>query len=181
MVRYVVLLRYGFRDLWTVLQVERAPDGTVTCWEAAAPRSGMAWSVDGRFRSITDAAAERETLRTPLIAVREPQVAYSIPGVRLLDGRVPRYDHDLDRGATVQVSGYAVLEEPDRVALQLVLVPQRDEPHHRETVGDRLIDRGVPDLWVVLNRPGDEPAQVAAVRRILRWPPPLQAEAGRAT
>jgi len=173
----VVLLRYGLRELRTVLQVDRAPDGTVSCWEAVEPHSGIAWSPDGRFRWTSHTGVESEIHRTPLAAVREPQVAFSIPGGRLLDARVPPYDHELELGATVQVSGHAVLDEPHRVALQLVLVPQGEEPYHRETVGDRRIDEGIPDLWVVLDRAGDDgPARMAAVQRVLRWPPPLQAE-----
>jgi hypothetical protein len=56
-------------------------------------------------------------------------------------------------------------------------VPRGEEPHHRETVGDRRFDDGNPDLWIVLDRRGEDPAGVAAVQHVLRWPPPIRAEA----
>jgi hypothetical protein len=136
----------------------------------------MTWCTDGRYRLNTDLNIQPLRQRVPLAAVNEPHVAYSIPGPRLLDQRVPPYASDVDSGATVQVSGHAVLEEPDRVALQLVLVPRGQQPYHRETVGDRRIDDGDPDIWIVLARVGDEPAERLVAKRILRWPPPLRVE-----
>lgn len=175
--RYVVLLRYGFRRLYPVLRVARSQEGHISCFEAAEPRAGMTWWMDGRFRLTTESDTERVGQRPTPGALREPHVAYSIPGPRLLDPRLPPYDSDIDRGATIQVSGHAVLEEPHRVALQLVLVPRGEEPYHRETVGDRLIEEGEPDIWIVLARFGDEPAERLVANRVLRWPPPLRTEA----
>lgn len=105
----------------------------------------------------------------------EPHVAYSIPGPRLLDDRVLPCVPDIHQGATVQISAHAVLEEPNRVELQLVLVPRGEQPYHRETVGDRRIDGGDPDIWVVLARFGDEPAGRLVAQRNPRWRPPLRA------
>jgi hypothetical protein len=106
----------------------------------------------------------------------ERHVAYSVPGPTLLSETVPRYAPDVDPGATVRISAHAVLDEPHRVALELVLVAHGNEPHHRETVGDRLIDSGDPDIWIVLTRAGDEPPErLVAAQRVLRWPPPVQA------
>jgi hypothetical protein len=176
-VRYVVLLRYGLRELRAVLKVDRSREGHIRCWETVEPFTGMTWWMDGHFQRTTETGAEGESHRVPLPAISEPQIAYSIPGPKLLDARVPAYASDIDQGATVQVSAHAVLEEPDRVALQLVLVPPGEQPYHRETVGDRRIDVGTPDIWVVLDRVGDEPpGRVAAVQRIPRWPPPLRAQ-----
>jgi hypothetical protein len=172
--RYAVLLRYGLWRLHTVLKVNRSQDGEISCVEPLEPFAGMTWYTDGRFR----VGADWESQRQPLAALSEPRVAYRIPGTRLLDERLPCYAHDLDDGATVQVSAHAVLEEPNRVELQLVLVPRGQEPYHRETVGDRRIEDGQPDIWVVLARSGDEPPdRVAVANRILRWPPPLRAQA----
>ncbi len=105
---------------------------------------------------------------------RRHVVAYSIPGWRLLDDTLPPYTSDIE-GATVQINAHAVLEEPHRVALQLVLVPPGQEPYHRETVGDRRIENGDPAMWIVLARQGDEPAERLVASRVLRWPPPLRA------
>jgi hypothetical protein len=177
-VRYVVLLRYGLRDLRPVLKIDRSQEGHIRCWETVEPFMGMAWSMDGRFEWTSDAGGEHHSHREPPPAVREPRVAYSVPGAKLLDARVPAYASDIDQGATVQISAHAVLEEPQHVALQLILVPRGEEPYHRETVGDRRIDDGDPDLWVVLDRRGDDPpGRPAAVHRVLRWPPPLRAQA----
>jgi len=79
------------------------------------------------------------------------------------------YESDL-QGATVQVSAHAVLEEPHRVALQLVLVPRGQQPYHRETVGDRRIEEGDPDIWIVLARFGDEPTERLVANRDGRAP-----------
>jgi hypothetical protein len=142
------------------------------------PFGRMTWWTDGRFEWTSEAGREQRGDREPLAAVREPRVAYSIPGPKLLDARLPPYASDIDVGATVQISAQAVLDEPQRVALQLILVPRGEEPYHRETVGDRRIDDGDPDLWVVLDRRADDPSgRVAAVQRVLRWPPTLRAEA----
>lgn len=176
--QFVVLLRYGLWRLHVVLRVSRSQDGQISCVETGAPLAGMSWSAGGQFRLTTESGAEQESQRRPLTAISEPLVAYSIPGPKLLDESIPQYAPDVDAGATVQVSAHAVLEEPDRVALQLVLVPRGEEPYHRETVGDRRIDDGEPDIWVVLDRLGDEPpGRVAVAQRILRWPPPLRAQA----
>jgi hypothetical protein len=157
-VRYVVLMRYGFGAFRAVLKIDRSQEGHVQCWETVEPFGGTTWS--------------------PLAAVREPRVVYSLPGPKLLDARLPAYASEIDLGATVQISAHAVIEEPHRVALQLVLVPRGEQPFHRETVGDRRIDDGDPDLWVVLDRRGDDPPdRVAAVQRVRRWPPPLGAQA----
>jgi hypothetical protein len=136
----------------------------------------MTWSVDGSFAWASDTTGERRSHREPLSQIREPQVAYSVPGPKLLDARVPEYASDIDQGATIQISAHAVLEEPHRVALQLVLVPRGEQPYHRETVGDRRFDDGNPDLWIVLDRRGEDPSGIAAVQHVLRWPPPIRAE-----
>ncbi len=176
--RYVVLLRYGLWRLHTVLHVTRAADGEISCNETRAPLAGMIWCPDGHFRLTTDSGAEHESHRRPLAEINEPLVAYSIPGPKLLDENVPRYAPDFDVGATVQVSAHAVQDEPHRVALQLLVVPRGEEPYHRETVGDRRIDDGQPDIWVVLDRSGDEPpGRVAVAQRLPRRPPPLKAQA----
>jgi hypothetical protein len=47
-------------------------------------------------------------------------------------------------GATVQVDAGAVLEEPHRAELHLLLTPRGCVPEHRETVGDRSIEDGEP-------------------------------------
>lgn len=108
------------------------------------------------------------------------QTIHSISGARLLDPALPAYDSDLDRGATVQLSGDDVLADPDRVALHIVAVPRGEQPPHRETVGDRRIDEGRPDLWVVLGRLADEPPdRVAAVLKPRHWPPPIAIHAKR--
>src|SRR5207247_8261549 len=154
---YVVLLRYGLSRLHVVLRVSRSQDGQLSCVEARNPGAGMTWAPDGRFLLTDDTGAKHEGQRRPPASISEPLVAYSIPGPKLLDEDIPLYAPDVDEGATVQISAHAVLEEPHRVALQLVLVPRGEEPYHRETVGDRRIDNGEPDLWVVLDRSGDEP------------------------
>ncbi len=175
--RYVVLLRYGLGRLYPVLKLARSQEGNISCFEAAEPIAGMTWWMDGRFRRTAESNIERVGQRAALSGLREPHVAYSMPGPSLLDPSLPPYDSSIDRGATIQVSGHAVLEEAHRVALQLVLVPRGQEPYHRETVGDRRIEEGEPDIWIVLARLGDEPAERLVANRILRWPPPLRAEA----
>jgi hypothetical protein len=174
--QYVVLLRYGLWSLHAVLKLSRAQDGSISCIETLEPFGGMTWWTDGRYRLTSGTSTEPVSQRVPLASLSEAHVAYSMPGPRLLDERVPGYASGIDQGATVQVSAHAVLEEPDRVELQLVLVPRGQEPYHRETVGDRRIDDGDPDIWIVLARFGDEPAERLVARRILRWPPPLRAE-----
>jgi hypothetical protein len=180
-VRYVVLLRYGFGTGFTfrpVLKIDRSQDGHVRCWETVEPFSGTTWSADGRFEWTSDGSGEQQSRREPLADVREPRIVHSIPGPKLLDAKLPAYASEIDQGATVQICAHAVIEEPHRVALQLILAPRGEEPFHRETVGDRRIDDGAPDLWVVLDRRGDDPPRrVAAVQRVLRWPPPLGAQA----
>jgi hypothetical protein len=170
--QYVVLLRYGLWRLYPVLRVSRHESGEIRCAEARAPQAGMTWQPDGRFRLTDDAGVARDSERRTLASIDQPLVAYSIPGPRLLDESLPLYDRSLDLGATVQVSAYAVLEEPTRAELQLILVRRGEEPDHRETVGDRRIDDGQPDIWVVLATAGDPPpARVAVARPVLRWPP----------
>jgi hypothetical protein len=170
--QYVVLLRYGLWRLYPVLRVIRDESGEIRCDEARAPRAGMIWHPDGRFRVTDDAGVTQDSKRRTLASIDQPLVAYSIPGPRLLDENLPPYDRELDLGATIQVSAHAVLEEPRRVALQLVLVRRGDEPYHRETVGDRRIDDGQPDIWVVLATAGDAPPERVAVGQpVLRWPP----------
>jgi hypothetical protein len=176
-VRFVVLLRYGFGEFRSVLKVDRSEEGHIRCWETVEPFAGMTWLMDGSFERSSDADGRYHSHREPLTEVREPRVAYSIPGPKLLDARVPEYGSDIDQGATVQISAHAVLEEPHRVALQLILVPRGEEPYHRETVGDRRFDDGNPDLWIVLDRGSDDPSDIAAVKHVPRWPPPLRAEA----
>jgi hypothetical protein len=174
-VRYLVLLRYGLRRTRLALIVDRAEDGEVSCVEPVEQEqgAGMRWLADGRFW-LACGTTERMTQRTPLSGLTQPEVVYSIPGPRLVNGRAPDYSSAMP-GATVQICAYAVLEEPDRVALQLLLTPQGQQPYHRETVGDRRIDEGSPALWIVLDRDGDEPPDgVAAAQRVLRWPPPLR-------
>lgn len=176
--RYVVLLRYGLWRLHAVLRVSRSPDGQISCVETRAPFAGATWCADGQYRRTTEMETKHESQRRAPAAITQPLVVYSIPGPRLVEDTVPLYASDVDEGATVQVSAHAVLEEPHRVELQLVLVPHGQEPYHRETVGDRRIDDGEPDIWVVLDRSGDEPpGRVAVAQPIPRWPPPLRAEA----
>jgi hypothetical protein len=151
--RYVVLLRYGLWRLRVVMKVLREADGSVWCAAGTAPFAGVTWRMG---------------------TLDQPYVAFSIPGPELLDERLYTYDSIADKGATVQVSAYAVLEEPHRVALQLVMVPRGQEPYHRETVGDRRIDDGDPAMWVVLARSGEDPGERLAAQRIRRWPPPLR-------
>jgi len=170
--RYLVLMREGFWPRYVVLTVSRSQHGDISCAETVHGRAGMTWWMDGRFCLTTDAGAEFRGNRTPLPNLKEPEVAYSIPGPRLLDDGF-LYESDL-QGATVQVSAHAVLEEPHRVALQLVLVPRGQQPYHRETVGDRRIEEGDPDIWIVLARFGDEPTERLVANRVLRWPPPLR-------
>src|SRR6185503_1686476 len=125
-----------------------------------------------------DNGIEQRGQRPALVAIDGPLVAYSIPGPQLLDEGIPPYDSDIDVGATVQVSAHAVLEEPNRVALQVVLVPRGEEPLHRETVGDRRTDDGQPDIWIVLDRSGEEPpGRVAVAQRVPRSQPPVRAHA----
>jgi len=175
--RYLVLMRYGLGYLKLALVVDRAEDGEVSCVEPLEQQrgTGMRWLRDGRF-FLASGATETKDQRAPLASLKQPQVAYSIPGPRLINERIPFYSSDM-KGATVQISADAVLEEPHRVALQLVLVPRGEEPYHRETVGDRRIDDGDPDMWVVLDRDGHEGVARAAALRVLRWPPPLRTSA----
>jgi hypothetical protein len=138
----------------------------------------MTWHPDGRFQLTAHNGIERWDVRRPLASIDQPLVAYSIAGPSLLDETIPHYSSDIDVGATVQLDAHAVLEEPAQVALHLILVKHGEEPYHRETVGDRRIDDGQPDIWVVLDRSGDEPPRrVAVAQRILRWPPPIRAQA----
>ena len=175
-VRYLVLLRYGFWGLRAVMRVERAQDGSIRCSEVLDGRHSATWWRDGHFRATTVAGQELHLHRRPHPELTTPQVLYSIPGSRLIDPMVPPYDGDLGEGATVQMSAHAVLDQPHRVSLALVLVPTGEQPQHCESVGDRRIDQGVPDLWVQLTRtPDDPPGLVVAALRVLRWPPPLQA------
>lgn len=173
--RYLVLMRYGMGRLHLALIVDRSEVGEVSCVEPMEQEqgAGMRWLMDGRFW-LARGERELKAQRTPLAKLTQPEIAYDIPGPRLVNDRSPLYDRDM-RGATVQISAHAVLEEPDRVALQLILVPQGQEPYHRETVGDRRIDEGDPAMWIVLDRNGDEPPERVAATRVLRWPPPLRA------
>jgi hypothetical protein len=168
-------MREVFAPRYVVMKISRSPQGDISCGETVHGWAGMTWRVDGGFSLTTDTRAEFRGNRTPLRSLKEPEVAYSMAGRRLLDDGFP-YERDL-QGATVQISAQAVIEEPDHVALQLVLVPRNHEPYHRETVGDRRIDDGEPDIWIVLARFGDEPAERLAAARVLRWPPPLRAAA----
>jgi len=152
--RYVVLLRYGLWRLRVVMRLMRDAEGSVSCAEGIEPFARIAWRMH---------------------ELQEPVVVFSIPGPKLLDERLYTYDSIADKGATVQISAYAVLEEPDRVALQLVMVPRGQEPYHRETVGDRRIDDGEPAMWIVLARFGEEPGERVAAQRIPGWPRPLRA------
>jgi hypothetical protein len=175
--QYVVLLRYGLRRLYPVLRVLRTDSGEIRCAEVRVPCAGMTWHPDGRFRLTDRSGRPHDSMRRTLASINEPLVAYSMSGPELLDDALQPYDSTLDVGATVQVSAHAVLEEPTRVALQLVLVKRGDEPYHRETVGDRRIDDGQPDIWIVLARCDDgPPGRVAAAQPVLRWPP-LRTEA----
>jgi len=92
----------------------------------------------------------------------------------LLGPEVPDYDPKLHTGATVQLDGDEAREHSDFVALQVLAVPHGEQPPHRETIGDRRIDDGQPDLWAVMNRLGHPPPdQVAAALRPGRRPPPM--------
>jgi hypothetical protein len=175
--RYVILVRYSFRSVHTALKVARAEDGTISCVEPSF--AGATWRADGRYVLTTARGAECESRRRPLFAVAEPLVVYSIPGARLLDETMfPRYDSIVDRGATIQVDGEDVLEAPNRVTLQILLVGRGEEPPHRETVGDRRIDEGEPDIWVVLDRARDDPPGRLAVA--VRIPPRVSPLTGNA-
>jgi hypothetical protein len=175
-----VLLRFGFHDLRTVVTVERLEDGAVYCREHVPPHGGVTWWPDGSVKSQGHQGAEWSSRRSPLTEDGVVQTIYSISGSRLLDPPPPAYDWDLDRGATVQLSGDDVLADPQRVALHVVAVSPGEQPPHRETVGDRRIDEGQPDLWVVLGRlAGEPPDRVAAVLKPRRWPPPLAIHAKR--
>lgn len=179
-VRYVVLLRFGFHDLRTVLTVERLEDGAVWCREQLPPHAGVTWWPDGRVKSESHQGAEWSSYRSPLTGAGGLQAIHSISGSRLLDPALPAYDLDLDRGATIQLSGDDVLAEPHQVALQIVAVPRGEQPRHRETVGDRRIDEGQPDLWVVLHSlAGEPPDRVAAVLKPRHSPPPVWISAKR--
>jgi hypothetical protein len=179
-VRYLVLLRYGLRDLRSALTVERLADGGISCWEPWPPHAGVTWRFDGRAESTNEVAKCWRSYRLPLADLGGPLVAYSVLGPRLLDPGVPAYDWALDRGATVQLDGHEVLDRPHLVALQIVAVPHTQQPRHRETVGDRRFHEGQPDLWVVLYRLRAEPPdRVAAALRPNRWPPPLELHAHR--
>jgi hypothetical protein len=151
----VVLLRWGFGRLRPVLTVDRAPDGSVSCWEQWPARTAVTW-------------------RVPLGDLEEPLVIYSVPGLRLLNPGVPAYDSSVDLGATVQLDGEEVFATPQLVTLQIVGVPHAQKPRCRETVGDRCFDQGRPDLWVILSRTGNQPPAGVAVRLPPRpSPPPL--------
>lgn len=150
--RYLVLLRFGLWDLRAVMRVDRAQDGSVSCSEVLDPRHSATCWPDGRLRATAFTGREVDIHRTPPAELTTPQVVYSIPGSRLIDPRVPPYDGDLAEGATVQMSAYAVLDQPHRMSLALLLVPTGARPEHSELVGDRRIDQGVPDLWVLLTR-----------------------------
>jgi hypothetical protein len=173
--RYLVLLRHGLWRLKLALIVDRSQE-EVSCVEPMEQQqgAGMRWLTDGRFW-LACGTSELAGQRTPHSSIGAPEVAYGIPGRRLLNDHLPPYSSDM-QGATVQISAHAVLEEPHRVALQLVLVPRGQEPYHRETVGDRRIDENDPALWIVLDRDGEEPTERMAASRVLRWPPPLRAE-----
>jgi hypothetical protein len=134
----------------------------------------MTWWPGGLYTLTTDAGAQVRAQRAPLAGLTGPEVAYSVAGEKLLDGRLPAYSSDIDVGATVQVSAHAVLEEPHRVALQLVLAPTGQAPLHRETVGDRRFDDGRPNLWIVLTRSEDDPAARLVANRVHRRPPRLR-------
>ena len=174
--RYVVLMRYGLWVWHVALTVDRSQDGDISCAEPLRQHApaGMKWWLNGRYCLITDLGAELSAQRTPLASLKEPEVAYSIPGARLLDGGSPLYSSDVDVGATVQVSRHAVIEDPNRVALQLVLAPRGQAPYCRETVGDRRIDDGEPTMWILLAQSDDDPAARLVANRVLRWPPPLR-------
>jgi hypothetical protein len=156
------------------MKVERGADGTITCSETTgAHRKVTCWQ-DGRCLETSNTGRPRESIGVSFVALREPRVAFAIPGERLVDTTVPSYDWELDHGATVQVCASEVLAQPHRVALQLVLVPRGQEPPHHETVGDRRIDEGVPDLWIVLDLPPEPPPRrLAAVQRLPHLPKPL--------
>ena len=140
------------------LTVERLADG-ISCWEKLPPHTGTTW-------------------RPSAEALIDSQVIYSVPGPRLVHQAAWAYDSGLDRGATIQIDGEEVRNQPGLVALQVVAVPHGQQPHHRETIGDRRIDEGEPDLWVVLHRFGIEPpGRVAAALRPHRWPPSLRVHA----
>jgi len=172
-VRYLVLLRHGLRNLRCAVGVERLADGGISCWEEWPPHAGVTWRFDGRTQSTSESARGWDSYRLPLADLASPLVTYSVPGTRLLDPALPEYDWPLHQGATVQIDGDEILAYPHLVALQIVAVPHTQQPPHRETVGDRRIDEGQPDLWVVLNRLGTEPPdRVAAAARPRRWPPP---------
>ena len=136
------------------LAVERLADG-ISCWEKLPPHIGATW-------------------RPSPEGLTDPQVIYSVPGPRLVHQPAWAYDSEVDRGATIQIDGEEVRDEPGLVALQVVAVPHGQELSHRETIGDRRIDEGDPDLWVVLHRLGIEPSGlVVAALRPHRWPPLL--------
>ena len=136
------------------LTLERLADG-ISCWEKLPPHAGTTW-------------------RPSLEGLTDPHVIYSVPGPRLVHQAAWAYDSGIDRGATIQIDGEEVRDEPGLVALEVVAVPHGQAPPHRETIGDRRVDEGEPDLWVVLHRLGIEPpGLVAAALRPHRWPPPL--------
>jgi hypothetical protein len=110
--RYLVLMRRGLWHLNLALIVDRAPDGEVSCVEPIEQQqgTGMRWLMDGRFW-LAVGPTELKGNRTPLASLRQPEVAYSIPGSRLLNERLPHYSSDI-QGATVQINAHAVLEEP---------------------------------------------------------------------
>src|SRR5262245_62080018 len=136
--RYVVLLRYGLRDLRSAIAVERLTDGGISCSELWPPHSGVTWRFDGHTRSTSGEAKGWSSYRLPLADLGGPLVAYSVPGTRLLEAGA--YDRVSHRGATVQIDGDEVRDYPHLVALQIVAVPHKEQPRFRETVGDRCID-----------------------------------------
>jgi hypothetical protein len=150
------------------LTLSRSRQGHMSCVESlqrpGQPAAGMTWWVDGRYRFTTETGARLRSHRMPLATLKDPELAYRMPGSALLDQRLPAYTPQM-LGATVQIAAEAVLEEPDRVELQLLLAPRGQVPEHRETVGDRLIEDGEPSLWMVLARFGGDPASALAAFR----------------
>jgi hypothetical protein len=137
-------------DVHTVaLRLSRSAQGHISCMETLPgqrpnqPAAGMTWWMDGRYRLTTETGDRLKTHRMPLTRLKAPELAYRMPGWALVDRSLPHYTPEM-RGATVQVAAEAVLEEPDRVELQLLLTPRGHVPEHRETIGDRAIEDGDP-------------------------------------
>jgi hypothetical protein len=93
LMRYIVLLRYGLWEWQVALTVSRSQDGDISSTEPLRQRyaAGMMWSANGLYRLTTDTSTDTKEQRAPLTSLREPEIAYSIPGVRLLDGSLPPY------------------------------------------------------------------------------------------